>query len=163
MPATKRPRGYYEYGSAARKYETYETKNNISKRSKQAKTKVQAKRKLANMSTVVVILCFFAMAMIITYRYNLISEKNLNSQKLKKELEEVESALITSQIDVEQNTDVSQIEAYAKQQLGMQKPDKNQTIYVNTTNGIQKLEIEETTSGIENILSQIVEAIKNIF
>ena len=158
MPATRRPREYYEYGSAARKYETYETKNNISKRSKQAKTKVQAKRKLANMSTVVVILCFFAMAMIITYRYNLISEKNLNSQKLKKELEEVESALITSQIDVEQNTDVSQIEAYAKQ-----KPDKNQTIYVNTTNGIQKLEIEETTSGIENILSQIVEAIKNIF
>ena len=75
----------------------------------------------------------------------------------------MESALITSQIDVEQNTDVSQIEAYAKQQLGMQKPDKNQTIYVNTTNGIQKLEIEETTSGIENILSQIVEAIKNIF
>ena len=73
MPATRRPREYYEYGSAARKYETYETKNNISKRSKQAKTKVQAKRKLANMSTVVVILCFFAMAMIITYRYNLIN------------------------------------------------------------------------------------------
>lgn len=61
------------------------------------------------------------MSVIITYRFGLINEKNLEVQNLEKELEIVSSQATTAQIEVDQNTDLNSIEAYAKQQLGMQK------------------------------------------
>lgn len=101
--------------------------------------------------------------MVLTYRYNLISEKNLQAQELKEELAAAESALLNAKIDVEQQTDLNKIEAYAKQQLGMQKPDKNQTIYVDTSNTAQTIETTEETTLIDNIVNSIKNFINNIF
>ena len=114
-------------------------------------------------STVAFILCVFTMAMVLTYRYNLISEKNLQAQELKEELAAAESALLNAKIDVEQQTDLNKIEAYAKQQLGMQKPDKNQTIYVDTSNTAQTIETTGETTLIDNIVNSIKNFINNIF
>ena len=76
-------------------------------------------------------LMIFTMFMVITYRYNVISEKNLEVQQLKEDLEVAKSELATSAIALEQVMDVNYVESYAKQQLGMQKPEKSQLIYVN--------------------------------
>lgn len=107
-------------------------------------------------------LIIFAMFMIITYRYNVISEKNLQIQKLKEDLEVAKSELATSEIALEQVMDVNYVESYAKQQLGMQKPEKSQLIYVN-------MNTEDTVSKVSasNMFSELADKIqkfiKNIF
>ena len=102
-------------------------------------------------------LVIFAMFMVITYRYNVISEKNLQIQQLKEDLEVAKSELATSAIALEQVMDVNYVESYAKQQLGMQKPEKSQLIYVN-------MDGEETVTRVSasNMISQVAQKIKGI-
>lgn len=155
---------FYENGSAARKREYVVNPGRAANKNlTKGKTKVQVRPKKNYASLIVFILCGFAMTMFVIYRYNVINEKNLDSQTLKKQLEQAEAGLLTAQIEVEQNTDLNKIEAYAKQQLGMQKPDKNQTIYVDTSKTSKSVEITQEKSGIEKFFSSVIDAIKNIF
>ena len=156
MPARKLYDDYYESGSTAKKYSNY-TKIEPRKNVKVGKNKRNQTKAKHNVSIIFFILSIFAVAMVITYRYNMISEKNFQAQNLQSELTKVESALVTSQIEVEQGTDLDKIEDYAKQQLGMQKPDKNQTIYVDTSTSNTSVEVGE----IENIFTKIVDGIKD--
>lgn len=102
-------------------------------------------------------LIIFSMLMVITYRYNVISEKNLGVQKLKEDLVVAKSELATSEIALEQVMDVNYIESYAKQQLGMQKPEKSQLIYVN-------MESEDTVSKVtaSNMFSEFAQKVKSM-
>ena len=70
-------------------------------------------------------------ALLIVYRYSLINEKFNEVEKAKKKLEN--SITINEQIqaDIDSETDISYIENYAKYQLGMQKPQESQIMYVN--------------------------------
>lgn len=151
---------YYESGSAARKLEyTQEKKTKTS-----SKKNVSIHKKTKNRtSAVVVILSMFAMTLILIYRYNIINEKNLRSQNLSNELTKTEAALLTSQIEVEQNTDLNNVEAYAKQKLGMQKPDKNQTIYVDTSKTSNSVELQTDTTFIQKITDSVGNFINKIF
>lgn len=79
----------------------------------------------------------------------------MKSQSLASDLTKAESALVTSQIDVEQNTDLNEIEAYAKQKLGMQKPDKNQTIYVDTSKTNNSVELQDESTFFQEIGDKI--------
>jgi len=101
-------------------------------------------------------LIIFAMFMVITYRYNVISEKNLQIQQLKEDLVVAKSELATSEIALEQVMDVNYVESYAKQQLGMQKPEKSQLIYVNmeSTDTVNKV----SASNMFNELAQKVKS-----
>ena len=102
-------------------------------------------------------LLVFTMLMVITYRYNVISEKNLQVQNLKEDLEVAKSELATTQIAVEKVMDINYVESYAKQQLGMQKPEKSQLIYVNMENeeSIQKL-------SAKNMITNFIEKVKGV-
>lgn len=166
MPASRKYSDFYERGSAARKlnpqYKKEPVKKVTSKKRQQSK-KMQAQVKKNNVSTLAFILTGFAMSMIIIYRFNVINEKNLQSQALKKELEQVDASLVSAQMEVEQNTDLNKIEAYAKQQLGMQKPGKNQTIYVDTSDVNRVVSTEQDTTILESVTNFIRNAIKNIF
>lgn len=160
---------YYENGSAARKrrvVETPEQRNNTTKR-RYGKNKMNTNiktKKATNKALVVISIIFaFSMIMAITYRYNIISEKNLMAQKLKGDLDTAEATLLTSKISVEQSTNLDYIEAYAKQKLGMQKPTSSQTIYVDTSNITQVVEVNENLSVIGKIVSKLKESINNIF
>lgn len=168
MPASRRYSQFYEDGSAARKLnpkrrvepvKKVTSKTKVVKQNKKAKA-VQNKNKV---STVAFILSGFAMSMIIIYRFNIINEKNLQSQSLKKELEQVDASLVSAQIEVEQNTDLTKIEAYAKQQLGMQKPGKNQTVYVDTSEASRVVSSEQSMNLLESVTNFIRNAIKDIF
>lgn len=166
MPARKLYDDYFESGSTATKRAYSAPKKKVApkpKKNTRAKTKIQPKAKKSNASIILFVLCAFAMTMFITYRYNIINEKNLKAQSLKKELEGAESTLVGSQIEVEQNTDLNKIESYAKQQLGMQKPDKNQTVYVDTSKTGQTVQVEQDTTVIEKIWNSIKSALENIF
>lgn len=171
MPAKSSYNSYYESGSAAKKRNYIETpeqrNNNINRRYGKNKVKSNTKaRTNSNVSkalSIILIISAFAILMVITYRYNIISEKNLTSQKLKSELEAAEANLLASKIAVEQNTNLDYIEAYAKQKLGMQKPTSSQTIYVDTSNITQVVEVNENLNVIEKIINAIKELINNIF
>lgn len=168
MPARKLYDDTYERSlKTAKKYNSNYIK--IAPKRKNVKTgknKLNTKQKRKaknNASAIAFILSVFAMTLILTYRFNMISEKNLEVQNLKKELNKVESGLVSSQIDVEQGTDLNKIEAYAKQQLGMQKPDKNQTIYVDTSIDEGNTQVEKTLNVFEKIVENIKDAIAKIF
>jgi len=166
MPARRINSQYYQDGSAARKILPNEDmprrktnttiKRNVSKNNSIKRQQIQRRK---NASMVAFILCGFAMSMIITYRFSLINEKNLEVQNLISELEIVSSQVATSQIEVDQNTDLNAIEAYAKQQLGMKKADSSQTVYIDTSEAINKIQVNQETT----IIDKIINYIKGIF
>lgn len=145
----------YVTGSSARKYE-YLDEHPKAKRSKARNT---VKKTVVNdkvkARTFFMVSCLFVMLMIITYRFNVISESNLTLLNLKSDLERVQSNLAATEMSVEQNTDLSKIEAYAKQKLGMQKPDKNQVVYIDTSKDTNV--VKETN---ESFVDEIIESIK---
>lgn len=168
MPASRRYSDFYEDGSAARKLKPTRRVEPVKKvtsktRKVNQNKKMQASKKKNNASTVAFILTGFAMSMIIIYRFNLINEKNLQSQSLKKELEQVDASLVSTQMEVEQNTDLNKVESYAKQQLGMQKPAKNQTVYVDTSEASRVVSTEQNQTLLESVTNFIRNAIKDIF
>ena len=159
MPAN--PKLSYVTGSSARKYEyldDYSKPKNKHIKKVVKKTVVNEKVKV---KTVLLISCLFVMLMIITYRFNIISENNLTLQNLKTDLERVQSNLASTEMGIEQSTDLTKIEAYAKQKLGMQKPDKNQVIYINTSKNMNIVK-EANISFVDKIIESIKEYINNI-
>lgn len=154
--------GYYEVGSTARKIEYISNDRKNRRKTANKKPKAQAKAK-TRVSSVVMIVCVFIMALVLVYRYNVINEKNLKSQSLASDLTKAESALVTSQIEVEKNTDLNEIEAYAKQKLGMQKPDKSQTIYVDTSKTNNLVEIQNKSTFIQKIEKNISNFLDKLF
>lgn len=168
MPASRRYNDFYESGSTARKIKPQKRVEPVKKVTSKPKIKQQSKRikaiqKKNKVAQVAFILTGFAMSMLIIYRFNVINEKNLKSQTLKKQLEQVDATLASAQIQVEQNTDLNKIEAYAKQQLGMQKPGKNQTIYVDTSEASRVVNTKQDTTILEIVTNFIRNAIKDIF
>lgn len=166
MPARKVYTDYYESESTARKLEKQVDikKINTKKNDRRVgKVKIQKQVKANPAKTLAFIFSIFSLTMVLTYRFSIINEKNLESQKLKNQLASAEASLVSAQISVEQSTDLNKIEAYAKQQLGMQKPDKNQTIYVDTSKNMTVSGAEEEKSSFDNIIEKIKDIIGNIF
>ncbi len=168
MPALKSYSDFYDDGNTVRKksVSTKSEKYIDPKTRRYGKNKINPKlhaKNKKNTLVVMFILTAFAMTMVITYRYNIISEKNLEAQKLKSSLAAVEAKLLNKQIEIEQQTDLNKVEAYAKQQLGMQKPDQSQTIYIDTSKSMEMVETNEDTTSIENIIDTIKNFISSIF
>lgn len=148
----------YVTGSSAKKYEYQEDYSKAKRNNARKVVKKTAVNEKIRIKTVFIISCLFVMFMIITYRFNVISESNLTLQNLKIELDRVQSNLASTEMSVEQSTDLTKIEAYAKQKLGMQKPDKNQVIYIDTskdTNIVKDDNISFVDEIIENIKGYI--------
>lgn len=158
MPARKLYEDYYQTSSLAKKVEVSSKK--IDNNSKIEKKSIKAQNKMALFPF---ILGIFVMTLILSVRYTTINEKNVESMSLKSELEKSEAALFNAKIAVEQSTDLDKIEAYAKQQLGMQKPTKNQIIYVDTSEDIGTVEIVKSKNVFSEVKSNILNFINNIF
>lgn len=152
----------YENGSAARKVKPEYKKNSIKKEYTVVQTPKKDISSKTKVKTVLWILSMFAVFLIITYRFSLINEKNLKVQSLKKELTSSQSILASSQIEVEQSVDINKVEAYAKQKLGMQKPDKNQIIYVDNSNS-EIVQDEASTTTVDKVIDKIKQVINQIF
>lgn len=170
MPARANYSGYFEAGSAARKREYIEVPNIKSRpvtgKAKAQKTKVAKnvqKRTKLNYSLVTFTFTAFIMTMVITYRFNIINEKNLQVLTLKDKLASAEAALLKAQMEVESQTDLNKVEAYAKQQLGMQKPDKNQTVYIDTSKVSNSVYTNQDTTMLNKVIDKAKTFLINIF
>lgn len=118
--------------------------------------------KKSKRALIVATLCMFGMLMILTYRYNIISEKNYNVQKLTKELEVSKAELAEAHIEVDKLVDMNYVEAIAKQQLGMQKPDKSQIVYIDMESA-ESVSKTETTSALKASFDRVKSFVSNIF
>lgn len=118
------------------------------------KTNIKSKSKL---SLILSVVALFAMALMVSYRYNLISEKNLELQRLKMEQVTANSELATTEVWADRIIDEDTVEAYAKQQLGMQKPEKSQIVYINSN---YKTKVEKVDA--KNIFEIGIEKLKNL-
>ena len=116
------------------------------------------KTKNNKLSLVLTVTALFSMLIVVSLRYNVISEKNLELQRLQIEETNVNSALAVTEVEVEKTIDKDTVESYAKQQLGMQKPEKSQMIYINS-------EYETKVENVENnnIIQNVIDKLKEIF
>ncbi len=130
-----------------------ELKFKLIKTDKKIKEKKKGRVKLV--ASVVIV---FAMFMAISCRYNAISEKNIEVQRLEKDLLSAKGVLATSEIKLEKAVDMDKLESYSKGQLGMQKPEKNQIIYLDVQNKANSSELKS-----DNFAVKILSSIKGFF
>ncbi|MBR3280427.1 MAG: septum formation initiator family protein [Clostridia bacterium] len=86
---------------------------------------------IRNITNVLLFAAIACIALFICYRYSLINEKFNNVEKAKKELLNAQTINEQIQAEIDSETDISYIENYARYQLGMQKPQDSQIMYIN--------------------------------
>ena len=88
-----------------------------------------------------------------------VNEMNQQVASLKSQLTTLESATSQMVFDLEQSVDLTKIEKEATTRLGMQRPEKYQTIYVN----VKQDDMTEKTAGeVEGFGHGIVSVLKKI-
>lgn len=88
-----------------------------------------------------------------------VNETNQNIAALQKELSTIESATSEMVFEMEQSVDLAEIERQATTRLGMQRPEKYQTIYVNVK---QDDYIETTADEVEGLGNGMMSALKKL-
>ena len=101
----------------------------------------------------------FAFALTIVCRYAMINNMNMENIRLKKELENINNTNAQLKLAAERQVNLSEIEEYAKTNLGFQKPQNYQIEYINVNKEdlIDNKVVVENKMGIKEILLNIVE------
>ncbi len=104
----------------------------------------------------------FSVAFTIVYRYAMLNNMSMENIKLKKELAELNNANSQLQLLAEQSVNLSYVEEYAKENLGLQKPQNYQIEYINVNKQdlIDNKVTNENKNWFEEILFNIIEFFK---
>jgi len=170
------PRNYikYQYETSPRKLEPeytpvknpYKTKKTSARTVKKNSNNNRAKQlKRQQNKAIKYLLIGFAIAFGFCYRNSQIDENFAKIQDLKKEVADVEKQNTQLEIAIENGLNLNNLEQEAKEQLGMQKLNSKQTIYITLPKtdyiepAAEEVIIEEKQGGIKGIIS----VISNIF
>lgn len=108
-------------------------------------------------------LCMFSILLLICYRSSVINESFQKLGEIKRELEDVYVLNAQIESDIQTQTDLSNIETYAKYQLGMQKPKESQIqrIYVEKEDRITTPIVieEEKTNFWDKVINDVLNLI----
>ena len=117
-------------GSSAYKYErVYEEQK------KKVKKGVSKKRRTKGFrSNALAIIAVTGLAFILLFRYACITEMSSQLTKLKGKYDEVQSVAVAKEFELEQEVDLKKVEETATTELGMQRPEKHQIVYVDMQN-----------------------------
>ena len=119
----------YEYGTSPRKLKQVEpVKKTTKKKSVKVNKKVLLKHKIKMFSAIAI---FFIVMFGISYRYSFINQQYNQIRSLKKEYAALQTTNDQLAIGIQNGLDLTQIERYAKDKLGMQKPINSQIKYLN--------------------------------
>lgn len=120
------------------------------------KAKVKVKKAKTNVFLGVSI---FIVALTIVLRYAMINNMNMENISLKKELSNINNTNAQLQLAAEKQINLSEIEEYAKNNLGFQKPQNYQIEYINVDKEdlIDNKVVTTNKMGIKEILLNIVE------
>ena len=120
-------------------------------------------RKMHKIKYIRRIICIVMVAGAATYMistYVTVSETKSEISDLQAELTQLQSTNSQMMFELEQSVDLANIEKEATERLGMQRPEKYQTIYVD----IQQESKTETTSqsveGVQNRIGKFFETLK---
>jgi len=166
------PRNFnrYQYETSPRKLEPeytpiknpYKTKKTTARKVKKTSNNNRAKQlKKQQNKAIKYLLVGFAIIFGICYRNSQIDENFAAVQDLKEEVAEVEKQNAQLEISIENGLNLNNLEQEAKEKLGMQKLNSNQTIYITLPKtdyiepAAEQVVIEETQSGIKGIISGI--------
>ncbi len=135
----------YEHRNAAVSYPVqipYTPSPNV--RIKVSKKPQEVVRKNANVAGIVKVLLVMCCAFVVLFRGVMITDRTSNVEKKQAEL----NALITSneklQFEIDRSLDLDHVEAVARDELGMRRAEKYQTIYLNLE---QTDYVEKTAKG----------------
>lgn len=177
MAANGRNYNRYQYETSPRKVEPIKepqrkqympkkssTRNIKVKQEEQAKQNIQLAKKKAKMVFYLVI--GFVVLFAIGYRNSQINEAFTKKQNLEKQISQLQKENEQLEVSIQNGLNLSQIEALAKEKLGMQKLTGSQTNYIDLPKkdyieaGNEEVILEEEE---QNILERIIAYIKNIF
>ncbi|AEV69001.1 cell division protein FtsL [Acetivibrio clariflavus] len=116
----------YIQGTAVRKleYDVYkENKVLRQKKEQRANNKVKVK-------VVFAFMVLFALSGLVMYRYALITDLNYKINSKMIELNEIKNENTRLGVKIERELDLQKIQKFAEENLGMQKPDKSQCVFV---------------------------------
>ena len=169
------PRNFnkYQYETSPRKLEPEYTPIKNPYKAKKTTTRKQSTNKNAKISVVKkqkrkaikYLIIGFLILFAISYRNSKIDENFAKIQDLKQELSQVEKENAQLQVSIENGLNLNNLEQEAKEQLGMQKLNSKQTIYITLPKtdyiepAAEQVVIEEEATGIKGIIN----VISNIF
>lgn len=137
--------GNYQYETSPRKLEpeyTPRKRQNKNTKNKQANKvkknnsknntnkKIAKKEKKAKIKAVLYVAVIFSVLLVISYRNSQITEKFAEVKNLKSNLAAVQKENEQLEVSIQSSINLSKIEKEAKEQLGMQKLDNGQKVYV---------------------------------
>lgn len=128
---------------------------NKGKEDPKAKNKVKNKKK----KKVAIGILSFAVALAIVYRYAMINNANMEVINLKKEYESIDKTNTQLMLAAERSVDLKEVERYATEELGLQKPQSYQIEYINLNKQdfINNQQTIENKNWIETVILNIVE------
>ena len=170
------PRNFnkYQYETSPRKLEPeytpvknpYKSKKTTARKIDPEKEREKAKQlKKQKRKAIKYLVIGFLVLFAISYRNSQIDENFAKVQNLKDELAEVQKQNAQLQVSIENGLNLNNLEQEAKEQLGMQKLNSKQTIYMTLPKNdyiepaAEEVIIEEEQSWISGIISTI----SNIF
>lgn len=119
----------------------------------------QMRYKVKNIRRIAVIVTMALSAGFMISEFVAVNETSQEIASLKKELNTIESATSQMIFDMEQSVDLAEIERQATTRLGMQRPEKYQTIYVNVK---QDDYIESTADEVEGLGNGMMSMLKKL-
>ena len=144
-----------------RKQVVKENNNNNDNAGKMSKASVKAKLKI-----VMYLVTGFSVLFAIGYQNSLISESFNKKEQLKKEMEAISKTNQQIEVSIENNLNLNHIEQAAKEQLGMQKLNNNQKIYVSLPKedyvapAAEQVVIEEEGNFFQKLIKGFTKSIK---
>ncbi len=176
MASTQRNYREYQYETSPRKLKPEEphrkpykpkktsTISEKSKREEEKKNIIEQRKKKAKI--VVYLVVAFGIIYAMGYRNSQINEAFSKKQSQEKEISQIKKENEQLEVNIQNSLNLNQIEALAKERLGMQKLTNKQTIYIDLPKkdyveaGVEEVKIDEEKT---NFIDGIIEYVKNIF
>lgn len=150
----------YVYGTAARNLEP-----DVQEQRKVSKKKVGTR--VSNKSKIKVLLHVMfccALALVMMYRYCLLTEMNYGISKKYDEYEKLKNKNISLKVAIEKEQNLSNIKEIACNRLNMRNARKDQIVYIKVpTNDFVKYVKSEEKGGILNFALRKLESLRNYF
>ena len=166
----------YQYGTSPRKIQpeynprrkqtnkkkTKQTNKNSKKIKAKEKQRMEQlkKEKKIHYQNIAIIISMFLVLLTISYRNSLITEKFNQIQNKKQELSAIEKSNGQTEISIESSLNLKSLEKNAKKQLGMQKLDKDQKVYVTlpkkdyTESALPEVEAEQSSNWLKDLFAK---------
>lgn len=162
--------GRYEYGTSPRKVNPDYNRRKVYPQKRQLKIvedmprqqiKISKEQRKKQLKMTITVIGLFLLLLTISCRNSQIDKKFNQIQEQKKQLATLQKENEQLKVSIENSLNLNNVEKVAKQELGMQKLDSKQTVYITlpkkdyVESASEKVVIEEEKNWFEQIISKI--------